>query len=44
MNYLAPIDLNDEKLSANIIEKTVQMATGVDGAQIYLMPGITVIR
>ncbi len=43
VNYLAPIDLNDEKLSSGIIEKTVQMATGVDGAQIYLMtviPGI----
>ena len=42
-NYLAPIDLDDEKLSAGIIKKTVEMATGVDGAQIYLMtviPGI----
>ena len=36
-NYLAPIDLEDENLSAGVIEKTVQMATGVDGARIYLM-------
>ena len=44
VNYLAPIDLEDEHLSAGVIEKTVQMATGVEGAQIYLMtviPGIT---
>lgn len=43
-NYLAPIDLEDENLSAGVIETTVQMATGVDGAKIYLMtviPGIT---
>jgi nucleotide-binding universal stress UspA family protein len=43
VNYLAPIDLEDENLSAGVIEKTVQMATGVEGAQIYLMtviPGI----
>ena len=42
-NYLAPIDLEDEHLSAGVIEKTVQMATGVPGAKIYLMtviPGI----
>jgi nucleotide-binding universal stress UspA family protein len=42
-NYLAPIDLEDEHLSAGVIEKTVQMATGVAGAKIYLMtviPGI----
>ena len=42
-NYLAPIDLEDENLSAGVIEKTVEMATGVDGAKIYLMtviPGI----
>ena len=42
-NYLAPIDLEDEALSEGIIEKTVQMATGVKGAKIYLMtviPGI----
>ncbi len=43
-NYLAPIDLEDEHLSAGVIEKTVQMATGVPNAKIYLMtviPGIT---
>lgn len=43
LNYLAPIDLEDELLSAGVIEKTVQMATGIEGAQIYLMtviPGI----
>ena len=43
-NYLAPIDLEDEHLSAGVIEKTVQMATGVPDAKIYLMtviPGIT---
>ena len=42
-NYLAPIDLEDEHLSAGVIEKTVQMATGVPDAKIYLMtviPGI----
>jgi universal stress protein F len=42
-NYLAPIDLEDEHLSSGVIEKTVQMATGVPGAKIYLMtviPGI----
>ena len=42
-NYLAPIDLEDETLSAGVIEKTVQMATGVPNAKIYLMtviPGI----
>jgi nucleotide-binding universal stress UspA family protein len=43
-NYLAPIDLEDEELSRGVIEKTVEMATGVKGAKIYLMtviPGIT---
>lgn len=42
-NYLAPIDLEDEALSQGIIEKTVEMATGVKGAKVYLMtviPGI----
>ena len=42
-NYLAPIDLEDENLSSGVIEKTVQMATGVPNAKIYLMtvvPGI----
>jgi nucleotide-binding universal stress UspA family protein len=43
-NYLAPIDLEDEHLSAGVIEKAVGMATGLDGAKIYLMtviPGIS---
>ena len=43
-NYLAAIDLEDETLSAGVIEKTVQMATGVPDARVYLMtviPGIT---
>ncbi len=42
-NYLAPIDLDDEELTPRVIKKTVEMATGVDGAKIYLMtviPGI----
>jgi universal stress protein F len=42
-NYLAPIDMNDEELSTNVIKTTVQMATGVKDAKIYLMtviPGI----
>jgi len=42
-NYLAPIDLEDAELSEGIIKKTVEMATGVKGAKIYLMtviPGI----
>ena len=44
VNYLASIDLEDEHLSAGVVEKTVQMATGVEGAKVYLMtvvPGIT---
>ena len=43
VKYLAAIDLEDEHLSKGVIEKTVQMATGVEGAQVYLMtvvPGI----
>ncbi len=43
-NYLAPIDLEDDSLSEMVIQKTVEMATGVKDAQIYLMtviPGIT---
>jgi len=35
--------MDDEELSTNVIEKTVQMATGVKDAKIYLMtviPGI----
>ena len=42
-NYLAPIDLDDAQLSSRVIETTVQMATGVEGAKIFLMtvvPGI----
>ncbi len=44
-NYLTAIDLEDEEqeLSHRIIAKAVEMATGVDGAKIYLMtvvPGI----
>lgn len=42
-NYLAPVDLDDEELTPRVIKKTVEMATGVDGAKIYLMtviPGI----
>ena len=44
-NYLTPIDLEDEdqSLSERVIAKTVEMATGVDGAKVYLMtviPGI----
>ncbi|MDJ0779377.1 MAG: universal stress protein [Gammaproteobacteria bacterium] len=43
-NYLAPIDLEDDSLSEMVIQKTVEMATGVKDARIYLMtviPGIT---
>ena len=43
-NYLAPIDLEDDSLSEMVIQKTVEMATGVKDAKIYLMtviPGIT---
>ncbi|MGD2170866.1 MAG: universal stress protein [Gammaproteobacteria bacterium] len=43
VNYLSPIDLEDDSLSENIIKKTVEMATGVKGAKIYVMtvvPGI----
>jgi len=42
-NYLAPIDLEDDVLTEGVIKKTVEMATGVKGAKIYLMtviPGI----
>ena len=43
--YLAPIDLedDDQALTECILAKTVEMATGVDGAKVYLMtviPGI----
>ena len=43
-NYLAPIDLEDDSLTPRVISKTVEMATGVKDAKIYLMtvvPGIT---
>ena len=42
-NYLAAIDLADEESLDNILKTTVEMATGVDGARIFLMtviPGI----
>jgi universal stress protein F len=42
--YLAPIDLEDDELSTSVIEKAVEMATGVKDAKLYLMtviPGIT---
>ncbi len=43
-NYLASIDLAEEESWKSIIKKTVDMATGLEGSQIYLMtviPGIT---
>ena len=43
-NYLAAIDLADEQSWEKIIKTTVDMATGIQGAKIYLMtviPGIT---
>ena len=42
-NYLAPIDLEDGDLTDGVVRKTVEMATGVKDAKIYLMtvvPGI----
>ena len=42
-NYLAAIDLADEESRGSILTTTVQMATGVEGARIYLMtviPGV----
>ena len=42
-NYLAAIDLDDEESLGNILSTTVQMATGVEGARIFLMtviPGV----
>ena len=42
-NYLAAIDLADEESRDGILSTTVAMATGVEGARIYLMtviPGI----
>jgi len=41
--YLATIDLTDEESWENVIKTTVDMATGIDGAKVYLMtviPGI----
>ncbi len=43
-NYLAPIDLEDDSLSEMVIQKTVEMATGVKDARIYLMTVIPGIR
>lgn len=43
-NYLAPIDLEDEELTQAVIDKTVEMATGVKNAKIYLMTVIPGIR
>ena len=43
-NYLAAIDLAEKESWQSIINKTVDMATGLKGSQIYLMtviPGIT---
>ena len=42
-NYLAAIDLTDEESRENILKTTVEMATGVEGAKLFLMtviPGI----
>ena len=42
-NYLATIDLADQQSWAKIIKTTVDMATGIEAAKIYLMtviPGI----
>ena len=42
-NYLVAIDLMDDDSWQNVIETAVKAATGVDGAQMYLMtviPGI----
>jgi nucleotide-binding universal stress UspA family protein len=41
--YLAAIDLDDKQSWDDIINRTVEMATGLEGAQVYLMtvvPGI----
>lgn len=40
-NYLATIDLAEEESWKNVIKKTVDMATGIDGAKIYLMTVIS---
>jgi nucleotide-binding universal stress UspA family protein len=42
-NYLAAIDLADEESWENILATTVGMATGIEGAKVYLMtviPGV----
>ena len=42
-NYLAAIDLADDEALDNILATTVRIATGVEGARIYLMtviPGV----
>ena len=42
-NYLAAIDLADEESRDNILRTAVEMATGVEGARIFLMtviPGV----
>jgi universal stress protein F len=42
-NFLAAIDLVDDPSAENVIKTAVNMATGIDGTQIYLMtviPGI----
>ena len=42
-NYLAAIDLTDEESRENILKTAVVMATGVEGARLFLMtviPGI----
>ncbi|MCY4468638.1 MAG: universal stress protein [Thiotrichales bacterium] len=42
-NYLAAIDLADEESPENILRTAVQMATGVEGARMFLMtviPGV----
>ncbi|MBX2867561.1 MAG: universal stress protein [Acidiferrobacterales bacterium] len=40
-NYLAAIDLADEESWAKVIKQTVDMATGIEGAKIYLMTVIS---
>ena len=40
-NYLATIDLADEESWKDVIAKTVSMATGNEGAKIYLMTVIS---
>ena len=40
-NYLAAIDLADEESWSEVIKKTVDMATGINEAKIYLMTVIS---